>query len=871
MASKYSIEAVFKLVDQVSAPLSRAGMALDKLGIKSKTVNNALKNDFDKAAKRIDKLGASMKKITGGAVLGGVAAVGVGAGIATKQFIEFDSQLYKAGAIFSDLNPLADDFTTRLDAIGKAARAVAAATEFNAQQTASALSTMAMAGIKSEQAISLLPKVADIATAAGLDLDKAVGIAADALAVFGKMTDDPLKLANNFQYVSDIMVKTANLANMDLSLMYEAVASGGKEFSKTNQRIEDFGAAVDILAANAIKGAEAGGAINTMMVRLAAPAAEGEQALKALGIRTQDARGNILNFVDIIGQLNVAFRGLGTAKQAEYIDAIFGKNRYQAASALISAGAEGFRTYSAELEKAAGSTQQAAEVMRKSIQNKLAVLGSAATELGFKFVDAFKDKGVSAIEGLTTAIEKFDVMPLVGFASAAADGIGRFAGALMGAVKTTWQFRYVIAAIIGPIVAYNIALMGIIAVMGIYGKLQLLSAVFTGTQAGALALLKKGTVEYLVVDKLFTLATIIRNGVLNLLTGGMLANAAATAKLAVANKTATAGQWLLNAAMMANPIGLVIGAILILILVVKELFSNWDNIAKAFKDGGIIAGILRIGGTILSAILAPVQWLLEALSKIPGVGDLAGRGSAEIQEFRNFLKGIKKGTTITAEGYDLYEQRKAMGSKAPTKAPTSEIDELMKSLGISSSPYDIPGFGIPGIPGAEGALGGKSKLHGVVDISGIIPSIDGGGTYTAGGAVTNATPPPVSAIPEAFTRTAIEVAAILRRIDAGVSLISRSLPVSVRSELPAISAPETATRISPITPRIHMGGDEGASDYYNPRNIAPVTQAERMAYSLSERRETVVIEVAAEKGTAARIVRAPRDVDIRLVTSGGNA
>jgi hypothetical protein len=44
-----------------------------------------------------------------------------------------------------------------------------------------------------------------------------------------------------------------------------------------------------------------------------------------------------------------------------------------------------------------------------------------------------------------------------------------------------------------------------------------------------------------------------------------------------------------------------------------------------------------------------------------------------------------------------------------------------------------------------------------------------------------------------------------------------------------------------------------------------------MAYSFSERRETIVIEVAAEKGTAARIVRAPRDVDIRLVTSGSNA
>jgi TP901 family phage tail tape measure protein len=370
MAGKYTIETIFKLIDQVSAPTSKIGTALDKLGIKSKTVSNALKRNFDKAAERINKIGASIKKWAGRAVLGGIAAIGIGLGIATKQFIEFDSQLHKAGSIFSDLNPLADDFKTRLDAIGKAARNVAAATEFNAEQTASALSTMAMAGIKSEQAISLLPRVADMATAAGVDLDAAVGMAADSLNVFGKMTDDPLKLAENFQYVSDIMVKTANLANMNISMMYEAIGAGGFEFKKVNQRIEDFGAAVDILAANSIKGSEAVKAINTIMVRLASPAAEGAKALQRLGIRTQDAQGNLLNFVDIIGQLNVAFKELGTAQQAEYIDALFGKNRYAAASALINADVEGFRAYSRELDNAAGSTAQVAEVMRQSIKNK---------------------------------------------------------------------------------------------------------------------------------------------------------------------------------------------------------------------------------------------------------------------------------------------------------------------------------------------------------------------------------------------------------------------------------------------------------------------------------------------------------------------
>jgi TP901 family phage tail tape measure protein len=254
--------------------------------------------------------------------------------------------------------------------------------------------------------------------------------------------------------------------------MSMSVSTGGAGFKEANQRIEDFGAAVDILAANSIKGSTAGKAIRTMMIRLANPLSAGAKALQTLGIRTQDAQGNMLNFVDIIGQLNVAFRGLGTAQQAAYIDALFGKNQYTAASALINAGVEGFRTYSRELDKAAGSTAQAAEAMRKSIKNKLAGLGSAATEMGFKFVEAFKDKAVAAIESATIAIRNFDVTPLVEKASAAANGIMKFAGVLAGAVKTAWQFRYAIIAIAAPIAAYNLALMIGIGIAGAYNKIM---------------------------------------------------------------------------------------------------------------------------------------------------------------------------------------------------------------------------------------------------------------------------------------------------------------------------------------------------------------------------------------------------------------
>jgi hypothetical protein len=260
---------------------------------------------------------------------------------------------------------------------------------------------------------------------------------------------------------------------------------------------------------------------------------------------------------------------------------------------------------------------------------------------------------------------------------------------------------------------------------------------------------------------------------------------------------------------------------------------------------------------LLSGILAPVQGLLEILSYIPGLGHLAGKGAEKIEELRNFLKGVD-GATVNAE----------------VNTPESIEAELTPPVdtGVPAFPYDIPGFGVPGIPDIDGTggAGGRSKLHGVVDIlGGAIPAIDGEGSYTATSAVDNASAPGTGTA--ALTSYVIAIATTLRSIDGSVSAIAHSLPLAVRAELPAISAPVTATRISPIMPRIDMGGGIGNGDYYSPQAIAPITQAERTAYGFQEDRKTIVIEVAAEKGTAARVVRAPRDVDIQLVTSGGNA
>jgi hypothetical protein len=127
----------------------------------------------------------------------------------------------------------------------------------------------------------------------------------------------------------------------------------------------------------------------------------------------------------------------------------------------------------------------------------------------------------------------------------------------------------------------------------------------------------------------------------------------------------TAKQWLLNIALNANPIGLVVLAIAALVGLVTIIITkydewgaslalltgpfgliinliqsfrrHWDSIKQAFTDGGIIAGLKRIGIVMLDALLMPIQQLLGLIAKIPGMGKLAGGASDWIQKTRENL------------------------------------------------------------------------------------------------------------------------------------------------------------------------------------------------------------------------------------------
>ena len=622
MATKYAIETVYKLIDNITMPL-------DKIGVKGKTVGRALKNEFTKTEQQLANVGTKLKSFAKGAALAGIALVGVGIGVATKQFLDYDAAVTGATAKFKDLDITSVDYKDNLKAVGKVARDVAAITEFNAVDTAGALDKMAMAGLTSKQSMALLAGTTNLATAAGADLTTAVDIATDALGAFGLMTEDEKALEGNLNRLSDVMAKTTNMFNTDISGFFESAKMGAATFTSTGQSLEDFSAMVGVMASSGIKGSESGTQLRNMMLSLASPSKTAAMALDRMGIKTTDAQGNFLNIIDILAQFEKGMKGMGDAEKAAALTDIFGKRTVTGVTLLLAEGTEGLKRYSKELQNAGGTAANVAAAMRGSLANRIEVLKSALTELGFKFVDAFASKGGKAIENLTATITNFDPASIIDFLTTAFTVISKIVGVL-------WKMRIIIISLAIAWSVYKVAMIAAVVISNIMGMVQAVQALMSAQQ---------GMNVVLAIFNVLLTANPV--GVIIVAIAALIAIIILCVKHwdDITAAMARCWDWVKkNQEAVLGIIAVFTGPFGFIISIVREFWNEWDRITQAFTNGGIIAGLKQIGATILSALLAPLQGVFELLGKIPGVGKHFENFATNIESFRNQIKGIDDST-----------------------------------------------------------------------------------------------------------------------------------------------------------------------------------------------------------------------------------
>lgn len=140
-------------------------------------------------------------------------------------------------------------------------------------------------------------------------------------------------------------------------------------------------------------------------------------------------------------------------------------------------------------------------------------------------------------------------------------------------------------------------------------KLELISPIIMGIV---------GVTDLMILSNAVAQASWIRTG------AAMIAARSAMIATSIATGVATAAQWLWNAAMTANPIGLIIVAIAALVAGIVWVATQTDWFGKAWKAiwGGIVAYFTTVIGfyqTAWRVIWSGGEWLINQFKRVPGM------------------------------------------------------------------------------------------------------------------------------------------------------------------------------------------------------------------------------------------------------------
>ena len=638
MASRYEISTIFKMIDNWSGPMK-------KIAGSSTVLAKKVSADMQKTKMQIQAAGRAMKTMAGVAAAAGVALAGKTVVDSVKTYVEFEDAVTKAGSKFKDVDVTSAEYNQTLEKLQASAREVGALTKFSAVDSANALDKMAMAGLTSEQSMGMLMGTTNLAAAVGLDLTSAVDMATDAMGAFNLVSEDQEQISANMNRIADVVAKTTNMANLDMNMWFESVKMGASTFTSLGGTIEEFSAYAGTLANAGIKGGMAGNALKNIMLNLSAPAKAGADAMKELGINVFDAQGQMLPLTDIMKQFEKNLAGVADDRKAALLKDIFGKEQISSFNVLLSAGSKNLAEFTKTLENSGGTAEAIAGAQMKSFAGMIEQLKSAWQDKQLSLGKAFEAGGAKdALQNLITYVQNFDVAPIAAALTKIMQAIPGLVEGLIGFVETLWKIRDVIGVLVLAWGAYKAAIIASLVVEKMMAFFTAIRAVQAATQGMSIAQAALNVIMAAnPIGLIITAIAALILGIIALVKNWDKVKAAMIAVWEwIKNIASIIWDGLLNAFEKVKAFFLqfrplltaLLGPVGTIVNMIVEIVHNFDNIKKAFSEGGFIAGIKTLGGTILSAVLAPIQKIFELLSKIPGVGDFFADKANGLAEFR---------------------------------------------------------------------------------------------------------------------------------------------------------------------------------------------------------------------------------------------
>lgn len=419
----------------------------------------------------------------------------------------------------SNVQALSGGSAKEMEALSEKAMEMGQLLPASSSDAADAMANLSSAGFSVDEVMQSIEGTLFLAASAQTDMATAADITSGTLRGFGLAAAD----AN---HVADVLAKTSADTNAGIIDLGEAMKYIAPVAKASGISLEETASAIGIMANANIKGSQAGTTLRGALIRLTDPSKQARLAMEGIGFSAFDNQGKMKNLGTIIGELQSKTSGLTDEQRNATISTIFGTEALSGMLALMQSGQGNINQLTGALKNADGASKQMAETQTNNVYGALENIKGAFENLQIKIVK----EGSPAITGA-----------LNGFA----DAMPAIAQGILGLTEFVINNK---DALIALAIAYKGYQFGLV-----------LTTALERAQAIAIG------------AKTFILRA---SGI------AMFAYTQIMAGARIGTTLWTAAQLLLNGAMTANPIGLVIIGVTGLIYIVKKAYERFEG----FRD-----------------------------------------------------------------------------------------------------------------------------------------------------------------------------------------------------------------------------------------------------------------------------------------------
>lgn len=346
---------------------------------------------IEKGLKSLSSITAKGLKTATVAITGTATALGGVATAAIKVGSDFEAQMSRVKAISGATGEEFEQLRQQAIQLGSD-------TAFSASEAAQGMENLAAAGFTTNEIMSAMPGMLDLAAASGEDLANSADIAASTLRGFGLE-------ASEAGHVADVLAENANRTNSSVAETGEAMKYIAPLARAAGISMEETAAAIGIMANAGVQGSQAGTTLRGALSRLSKPTDVMQQAMDELGVSFYDSEGKMLSLADQVGMLQSAMAGMTDEQKNNYLVTLYGQEALSGMLALINEGPESLSSLTSAYESCDGAAQAAAATMQDNLKGAIEALSGSAETLGIVFYDSVSGNLKSAVQVVNESVD----------------------------------------------------------------------------------------------------------------------------------------------------------------------------------------------------------------------------------------------------------------------------------------------------------------------------------------------------------------------------------------------------------------------------------------------------------------------------------